>query len=180
MKFKDDEWLTDYINALHFTVRRIEKQTENKEVADALKDQSDALIQEAVLSDIPMEVFQMQRITERVAAVRSSGRLISIGTDNEAIRLKTYTGDVYTLAADYTFLCQGLEEFTLQDMIEETAPYLEKTYPDLKNASATVRELFQRDIDLGRIKEIRPGVYGHTKLSELCRQFSVVPTGLKI
>ncbi len=167
MKFKDDEWLTDYINALHFTVRRMEKQTADKDIADALKDQSDALIQEAVLSDIPMEVFRMQRITERVAAARLPGNLIGIGADNEAIRLKTYTGDVYSLVADYRFLCQGLEEFTLQDMIEETAAYLEKTYPDLKDASAAVRELFQRDVDLGRIEEIRPGVYGHAKLSEL-------------
>ncbi|OQX24035.1 MAG: hypothetical protein BWK80_22930 [Desulfobacteraceae bacterium IS3] len=136
MKFKDDEWLTDYINALHFTVRRIEKQTADKDIADALKDQSDALIQEAVLSDIPMEVFQMRRITERVADARRSGKLIGIiGADNEAIRLRTYTGDVYPLVADYRFLCQGLEEFTLQDMIEETAAYLEKTYPDLKGSS---------------------------------------------
>jgi hypothetical protein len=167
MKFKDDEWLTDYINALHFTVRRIETQTADRNMADALKDQSDALIQEAVLSDIPMEVFQMQRITGRVAAVRRSGNLIADGadneTDNETLRLKTYSGDVCALAADYAFLCQGLEEFTLQDMIEETAPYLEKIYPDLKDVSATVQELFQRDIDLGRIKETGPGLYRQSR-----------------
>ncbi|GEM_PF-1597194 len=175
MKFKDDEWLTDYINALHFTTRFIETQHKDfmslanagslndREIAEFCKIETDALIQEAILCNMPIEVFSIRRITERLSTAQRdthSGNSSDFSQSGSA-EMKTYQGDSHALLSDYRFLCRGLEEFTLQDIIEECYAYLKKIYPDIPDMKAAVAELLDTDLRTGLIREIRPGVYGH-------------------
>lgn len=175
MKFKDDEWLTDYINALHFTTRVIETQhkeflslanvgtVNDRDIAEFCKIESDALIQEAVLCNMPLEVFSIQRITERLRTAREDrDRNDASGFSRyRPSEMKTYKGNTRSLLSDYRFLCKGFEEFTLQDIIGECSAYFKKIYPDIPDIKAAVTELFDRDLRMGLIREIRPGVYGH-------------------
>ncbi len=156
MKIKEDEWLTDYINALHFTARLIETQSKDTNVADICKAGSIALIHEAILSNIPMEIFNIQRLTGRADAAETDVK------DAETIQMETYRGNTRGLIADYAFLCRGFEEFTLKDMVEECSAYLSKIYPDIKNMTATITELFNKDIEKGAIEEIKPKLYRNT------------------
>ena len=172
MKFKDDEWLTDYINALHFTTRFIETQHKDfmslanagsmndREIAEFCKIETDALIQEAILCNMPIEVFSIRRITERLSTAQKDTEPADFSRC-PAAEMKTYQGDSRALLSDYRFLCRGLEEFTLQDIIEECYAYLKKIYPDIPDMKAAVAELLDTDLRMGLIREIRPGVYGH-------------------
>ncbi len=171
MKFKDDEWLTDYINALHFTTRFIETRHKDflsladagslndRDIAEFCKIETEALIQEAVLCNMPIEVFSIQRITERLKTM--SGMAESADFRHCGTEMNTYKGDTRALFSDYRFLCRGLEEFTLQDIIEECSAYFKKIYPDIPDMKAAVTELLDRDLRMGLIREIKPGVYGH-------------------
>lgn len=161
MKFKEDEWLTEYVNATHFTLRQIEKISFNRkdfsedkeafqELMEICKSEADALIQEAVLCNIPMQVFNIRRITKRLGAD---------GDGQTPYQLKTYKGDVADLIADYRFICEGFDEFTTADMIEACSPYLEKIYPDIEDMEATLIELLNKEIERGEIQEMRPGVF---------------------
>jgi hypothetical protein len=157
MKFKDDEWLTDYVNSLHFTVRFLEEQTHrDAAISDVLKDGANALLQEAILGHIPMEVFTIQRISERMGAARSRMNIREIP---DKTPLETYNGDTSELISDYNFICKGFEEFTLEDVIQECAPYFERIYPDIQDIKATITEIFQKNIEMGLIEEIKPGVW---------------------
>ncbi|QTA91085.1 hypothetical protein [Desulfonema magnum] len=162
MKFKDDEWLTDYINALHFTVRLIENQNKDKEVGNALRDEAHALIQEALLCNIPMELFNIKRITKRLDVAESEKNSTVPGkADSDTEPMETYKGDILGLISDYHFICQGLAEFSLEDIIEESSEYLAKTYPDIEDIRATITELFNRDIKKRKIEETASGVFRH-------------------
>jgi len=145
MKFNEDEWLTDYVNSLHFTVRMMESQDAGEDVTDAWKEERDALIQDAILCNIPMEVFSIRRLISRNRA-----------TDDASV-----SEDARNLISDYRFLCNGFAEFTLEEVVEECSPYLEKIYPDTEDMAAIITAIFNSDIDLGLIEEIRPGVYQH-------------------
>ena len=147
MKFKDDEWLTDYVNALHFTVRWIETRCKDRDVAAAYKTEADAMIQEAILGNIPIEIFNVQRIAARVDAANA-------GANEVAERL----------ISDYVFICDGLDEFTLDELIGECTPFFEKIYPGIKDIKATITAIFNKDFQMGRIEGIRPGVYRRVKL----------------
>ena len=151
MKFKEDEWLTDYINAVHFTVRLIEKKGRNAEATRLLEAETAALIQDAILGHIPLEVFSIQRIARRVKAARTTA------LTNGPVRLKTYRGDAGRLATDYGFVRDGFSEITLEEMIAECAGYFAKVYPDLPDLRATITELFQRDIEQGVIEPLSGG-----------------------
>ncbi|MDM8526518.1 hypothetical protein QUF80_24340 [Desulfococcaceae bacterium HSG8] len=164
MKFKDDEWLTDYINALHFTIRSVQTKYKDEDAADIMKAEADALLQEAILCHVPMEVFDIKRIAARVKSARVGMK--AIVTENQSPEresvMETYDGDTRSLISDYSFLRQGFEVFTLRDMLEECSEYLAKTYPDITDIKAAITELFNRDVDMGMIEEIKPGVYQHT------------------
>jgi len=161
MKFKNDEWLTDYINAVHITVRHLEIQNkESENITEELKNEADALIQDAILCNMSIEVLGIQNLTGRLGAeddVLSDHR----GPETAPLTMKTYTGDTRSLFSDYRFVCKGLEEFSLEDIIEEFSPYFSKIYPDIGNMRAVVTELFSADIERGAVRETKQGVYRH-------------------
>jgi len=159
MKLKDDPWLTDYVNAIHFTVRVLEKRGRYRQALSVLKAQTSALIREAILANVPMEIFSMQRIAQRVRDAESG--IYHITDGRQSVSLNTYSGDVYGLLSDYTFVRDGFAEFELKDIIHECRLYFEKIYPEISDIDATIIELFQQDIQYGLIKEIKPGLYGH-------------------
>ncbi|MDM8550994.1 hypothetical protein QUF72_12985 [Desulfobacterales bacterium HSG2] len=155
MKFKDDEWLTDYVNALHFTVRWFEGRQKERDVTNVCKTETRALIHEAILCNIPMEIFSIQRITERIDSAEAD-----IGESGaESVQMETYKGDTLGLISDYAFLCKGFEEFTQDDMIEECSAYFAMIYPDMEDMRATITEIFNMDIESGAVEEIRSGIY---------------------
>lgn len=159
MKLKDDPWLTDYVNAIHFTVRVLERQGRHHQALSVLKAQTSALIREAILANVPMEVFSMQRIAKRIRNAESGIYYLTDG--RQTIELDSYHGDIYGLMSDYKFIRDGFAEFELKDIIHECRLYFEKLYPDIREIDATVAELFQQDIQYGIIKEIKPGLYAH-------------------
>ncbi len=150
MKFKEDEWLTDYINALHFTVRLIERRGRDRDAAEVLEAETAALIQEAVLGNIPLSVFSIQRIVGRVKRFRERCREAGAGPSG------VFPGD---LAADYAFLREGLAEFTAAEMVAECRGYLPRIYSDLGDLETVVAALIRDDLDAGVIVESSPGVY---------------------
>lgn len=158
MKLRDDPWLNDYVNAIHFSVRMLEKQGRHRQAISALKLQTGALIREAILANVPMEVFSMQRIARRVRDAESGNFYITHNTGSP-MSMKTYQGDVHGLMADYTFIRDGFAEFGLKDLIGECRLYFEKIYPDIKSLEDAVTELFERDIQLCMIRENKPGSY---------------------
>jgi len=159
MKLKDDPWLTDYVNAIHFTVRVLERRGRYRQALSVLKAQTSALIREAILANVPMEIFSMQRIAQRVRDAESGIHYVTDGRSSAA--LKSYRGDIAGLISDYTFVRDGFAQFELKDIIHECRLYFEKLYPDIHDIDATIAELFEQDIEDGRIKEIKPGLYGH-------------------
>jgi hypothetical protein len=159
MKLKDDPWLTDYVNAIHFTVRVLEKRGRYRQALSVLKAQTSALIREAILANVPMEIFSMQRIAQRVRDAESGIYYLTDG--RQPASLTSYQGDTYGLLSDYTFVRDGFAEFGLRDIIHECRLYFEKLYPEISDIDAVITELFQQDIQDGRIREIKPGLYGH-------------------
>ena len=158
MKLKDDPWLTDYVNAIHFSVRVLEKQGRYRQAIAMLKLQTAALIREAILANVPMEVFSMQRISNRVKNAESEIFRLSHHSQ-PPLFLNSYHGDIHGLMSDYRFIRDGFAEFGLKDLIDECRLYLEKIYTDISDMEATVIELFERDIRQGIIREIKPGLY---------------------
>ncbi|GBC62842.1 hypothetical protein DENIS_3826 [Desulfonema ishimotonii] len=168
MKFKDDPWLTDYINSIHFAIRLIERQTGDRRALRRLMAETDALVQEAILGNIPLELMTIRRLAGRIRQAElhlAKRTALPAETQSPNIRqvvLKSYTGrDAGQLVTDYHFLRDGYEEFTLRGMIEECRLYLEKIYPDIGDMAATVSELFSRDIASRSIEEHWPGVWRH-------------------
>ncbi len=161
MKFKDDPWLTDYFNAVHFAVRWIETRTRDRTALYRLKTEVDALIREAILGNLPMEVMTIRRMARRIHAAET--RLVQIDfPEPDAAAgpaLQTYAGDTRGLVEDYHVIRDGYEEFTLKGLTEECGYYFPKVYPDMADLAATVTELFQRDIAAGEVEMIRSGVY---------------------
>ncbi|NJL59888.1 MAG: hypothetical protein HC887_09830 [Desulfobacteraceae bacterium] len=161
MKLKDDPWLTDYVNAIHFSVRVLEKQGRYRQAIAMLKLQTAALIREAILANVPMEVFSMQRISNRVKNAESENFRLSYYSQ-QPLSLNSYSGDVPGLMSDYKFIRDGFAEFGLKDLIDECRLYLEKIYTDISDLEAAVTELFEQDIHQGVIREIKPGLYAQT------------------
>lgn len=159
MKLKDDPWLTDYVNAIHFTVRVLERRGRYRQALSVLKAQTGALIREAILANVPMEIFSMQRIARRVRDAESGIYYLADG--RQTASLTGYRGDTYGLISDYTFVRDGFAEFGLKDIIHECRLYFEKLYPEITDIDTVITELFQEDIQDGRISEIKPGLYGH-------------------
>ncbi|MFP4033130.1 MAG: hypothetical protein ACLFRG_07150 [Desulfococcaceae bacterium] len=165
MKFRDDPWLTDYLNAVHFAIRLIETRTRDRRALRRLKAETDALVQEAILGNIPMELFTIRRVAERIAAAERhlSGEPPSLEMASEAVPpLRHYSGDPRMLTADYRFLAEGYAEFSRRGLTAECALYFERIYPEIEDLDALVGELIGRDLAEGRIEEVRPGVYRPT------------------
>lgn len=164
MKFRDDPWLTDYLNAIHFAIRLVESRTRNRRALQRLKAETDALVQEAILGNIPMELFTIRRVAERIAAAERhlAGEPLSIemlpGPASSA-PLRHFSGDARLLTSDYRFIAEGFSEFTRRGLTAECALYFERIYPGIEDIDALVGELIGRDLAGGRIEEVRPGVY---------------------
>ncbi|MGE0085106.1 MAG: hypothetical protein AB7S75_11870 [Desulfococcaceae bacterium] len=169
MKFKDDPWLTDYINAVHFAIRYIETQTRDRSALHRLKQETDALIQEAILGNIPMEIMTMQRLTRRIRTAEHNLLHPSIpgGQSSSPVFLKTFSGNTAGLISDFRFICQGLAEFSLKEITEECNLYFSKIYPDIKNMAETVAELVTRDMQSGLLTESRQEVFRHSAKSRI-------------
>ncbi len=163
MKFRDDPWLTDYLNAIHFAIRLIETRTRDRRALRRLKAETDALVQEAILGNIPMELFTIRRVAERIAAAERH-----LAGEPQALEmtspppLRHFSGDARALTADYRFLAEGYAEFSRRGLTAECALYFERIYPEVEDLDALVGELIGRDLAAGRIEEARPGVYRPT------------------
>ncbi|PID73298.1 MAG: hypothetical protein CSB33_04375 [Desulfobacterales bacterium] len=167
MKYKDDPWLTDYLNSIHFTIRTIEVHTGSRRALLDLKHETDALVREAILGHLPMDVYTIRRVSSRIDEAEQHLRRRALPRRSRkprpaGPRFSSYKGDTRSLVADYRFLQQGFEEFSLAGMIAECRLYLPKIYITLTDLDAVVTELFQREIERNRIREIRPGVFAHT------------------
>lgn len=165
MKFKDDPWLTDYINAVHFAIRYIETQTRDRSALYRLKQETDALIQEAILGNIPMEIMTMQRLARRIRRAEHNllHPAISAGQSSASpVFLKTFSGNTAGLISDFRFLCQGLAEFSRKEITAECDLYFPKIYLNISNMAATVAELIRLDTEAGLLKEIEPEVFRHS------------------
>lgn len=164
MKFKEDPWLTDYINAIHFSIRVIERQTRDRQALRKLKSETDALIQEALLGNLPMEIYAIRRLAARIEKAEQnllSPVLTRRHQKEPPIRLKSYPRDARMLIKDFRFLCQGFEAITMKGITEECDLYFSKTYPDIPDMAATVEELIDLDVALGRLVQDSNGVYRH-------------------
>jgi hypothetical protein len=162
MQFRDDPWLTDYLNAIHFAIRLIETRTRDRRALRRLKSETDALVQEAILGNIPMELFAIRRVAERIAAAERhlAGEAHFLEMIGEAApALRHFSGDARLLTADYRFLAEGYAEFSRRGLTAECALYFERIYPEIQDLDALVGELIGRDLAEGRIEEVRPGVY---------------------
>lgn len=164
MKFKDNEWLTDYVNAIHFSVRLLERQGRPQKALRTLRDQTDALIHDAILANVPLEVFSIQRMVARVKAASASHyQSLTDGKQHSDLPAQSETdGD---LLADFRFLCQGFAEFSLQEIIDEAYYYLAKVYPEITDIRSTVQSLFQQDLAAGQIEKLGPSRYRHIAFS---------------
>jgi hypothetical protein len=166
MKFRDDPWLTDYLNAIHFAIRLIETRTRNRRALRRLKAETDALVQEAILGNIPMELFTIRRVADRIAAAERhlAGEPLTadmLPGPESADPLRHFSGDARPLISDYRFIVEGYSQFTRRGIAAECALYFERIYPDIADMGALVGELIGRDLAAGRIEEVRPGVYRH-------------------
>ena len=169
MKFKDDPWLTDYINAVHFAIRYIETQTRDRSALYRLKQETDGLIQEAILGNIPMEIMTMQRLSRRIRMAEYHLLHPAIPGNSSAspVFLKTFSGTTAGLISDFRFLCQGLAEFSLKEITEECALYFSKIYPNIQDMSATVAELVTRDVQSGLLVQTAQEVFRHSAKSRI-------------
>ncbi len=171
MKFKDDPWLTDYINAVHFAIRYIEIQTRDRYALYRLKQETDALIQEAILGNIPMEIMTMQRLARRIRraehnllhpAISAAGQ-----SSDPPVFLKSFSGNTAGLISDFRFICQGLTEFTRKEITAECELYFSKIYPNIMNMAETVAELIRLDTEAGLLEEIGPEVFRHSAKNQV-------------
>lgn len=166
MKFRDDPWLTDYLNAIHFAIRLIETRTRDRRALRRLKAETDALVQEAILGHIPMELFTIRRVAERISAAERhlAGEPFALEMPTDpasSAPLRHFSGDARMLTADFRFLAEGYSEFSRRGLAAECALYFERIYPGIADMDALAGELIGRDLAEGRIEEIRPGVYRH-------------------
>lgn len=161
MAYKDDPWLTDYLTAIHFSVRLIESKTRNINALAKLKAETDGLIQEAILGNLPLEVMTIQRLAARIRKAESRLRQIPSQTGPGDDRKNEAGEGGPELIHDYRFILDGFEAFTLKGIVRECERYFPKIYPKVKDPAAVVIELFQRDIRSGAIEETRPGIYRH-------------------
>jgi hypothetical protein len=162
MTYKDDPWLTDYLTAIHFSVRLIESKTRNIHALYRLKTETDALIQEAILGSLPLELMVIQRLAARIRKAEARLNLISQHIGEPEAGKTDPEGSRADLRSDYRFILDGFEAFTLKGIIRECGRYFPKIYPEVEDPAAVVSELFRRDIDSGAIEEIRIGIYGHS------------------
>lgn len=178
MKMRDDPWMTDYLNAIHFAIRYIEVRTHDRRALLELKNETDGLVREALLGNLPMDVYTIRRlaarieVAERNLAMRLTAPSRRKGSnrtperpsgDDAAAALPARPAIPDGMAADYRFLQEAFEEFSLDGMIEECRLYFPRIYPDIADLRGPVAELFRREIAAGRIRELRPGVYGHDR-----------------
>ncbi|MEZ4527023.1 MAG: hypothetical protein R2941_13990 [Desulfobacterales bacterium] len=97
-----------------FCHRYIETQTRDRVARQyRLEQETDALIQEAILGNIPMEIMTMQRLAENPA----QGIICFIlpflpGLSDPPVFLKSFSGNTAGLVSDFRFICQGLTEFS--------------------------------------------------------------------
>ena len=108
-----------------------------------------------------MEIFTIRRLAARISEAEANiTRMFLPGTQPEArpIRLKTYNGDARSLIADYRFISQGFQEFTLRGIAGECALYFPRVYPHIPDLNATIAELFDLDISAGLIYEVHPDI----------------------
>jgi len=164
VKFKDDPWLTDYINAVHFAIRYIETQSRDRSALYRLKQETDALIQEAILGNIPMEIMTMQRLARRIRTAEYTllHPAIPGAQSSSPVFLKTFSGNTAGLISDFRFISQGFSEFSLKEITEECDLYFSKIYPDIRDMAETVAELVTRDVQIGLLEKSRPDVFRHS------------------
>ncbi|MEZ4529001.1 MAG: hypothetical protein R2941_24075 [Desulfobacterales bacterium] len=170
MKFKDDPWLTDYINAVHFAIRYIETQTRDRVALYRLKQETDALIQEAILGNIPMEIMTMQRLARRIRRAEHNllHPAISAGPPSDPpVFLKSFSGNTAGLVSDFRFICQGLTEFSRKEITAECDLYFSKIYPNISKMEETVEELIRLDTEAGLLVEIGPEVFRHSAKNQV-------------
>jgi len=162
MTYKDDPWLTDYLTAIHFSVRLIESKTRNIQALYRLKTETDALIQEAILGNLPLEVMTIQRLAARIRRAESVLGLPANRIPESSHRPRNAGSDASELETDYRFILDGFDRFTLKGVIRECNRYFPKVYPEIQDTAAIISELFQRDIRSGRIQETRSGIFRHS------------------
>jgi hypothetical protein len=164
LKLKDDPWLTDYINAIHFAIRYIETQSNDLDALFLLRQETDVLVQEAILGNIPMEILTIRRLSRRIRSAEQ--HLLHNSPENKKfsspLMLKNRKGDSRELLSDFRFICQAYIKFSRKGIAEECDLYLPKIYPDIKDMDAIAGELIEIETASGRVVEISEGLYCHS------------------